>query len=180
MNPNEATVEEAEQGGDPYAGAADQLRENSQQNAQIQAYTANENARLQRNRLKKLASFKKNKGGPAEPHLVLSTFVLMLGVAIFFDAISIIMNFIPVLGGIVQDITISPAATLTFSIWLKMHGIPFTKGPRGFFLLLTTVIGFIPVVNALPEWTCFVIGLYLSGTKMSTGMQKSLKKVRGK
>ena len=90
------------------------------------------------------------------------------------------MNFIPVIGGVLEDITIAPAATLIFFIWLKMHGVNFTKGPRGFFLILTIIIGFIPIINAIPEWTFFVLGLYLSGTKLSTGMQKSLKKVRGK
>lgn len=168
MNPEDNT--------DQYAGAADQLRENTQ----VAEYTAKEQNRLQGQKLKKLASFKKNKGGPAAQNLSLSTFLLMFGVAIFFDAISLIMNFIPIVGGLLQLITITPVATLTFFIWLKMHGINFTKGPRGFLLILTVIIGFIPVINALPEWSSFVLGLYLSGTKISTGMQKSLNKVRGK
>lgn len=155
---------------------ADSLREN----AQIAEYSAQENARLQNKRMRNLASFKKERGGPIDPQLTLSVFGLMLGVAIFFDAISFGLNFIPLIGGLLQVITVTPVATLTFAIWLKMHGINFTKGPRGFFILLTAIIGFIPVVNALPEWTVYVIGLYLSGSKISTTMQKSLNKVHGK
>ena len=171
MNPEDNT--------DPYAGEADNLRQNTQ-NSQIAEYTAKEQNRLQGTRLKKLASFKKNRGGPAEPQLTLSTFALMFLVAIFIDAISIGMNFIPAIGGLLEDITIAPAATLIFFIWLKMHGINFTKGPRGLFFILTIIIGFIPIVNAIPEWTFFVCGLYFSGTKLSTGMQKTLNKVKGK
>jgi len=168
MNPEDNT--------DQYAGAADQLRENTQ----VAQYEALESARIQNNRLKKVAISKKNNNKPVSKNLSLSTFLLMFGVAIFFDVISLIMNFIPIVGGLLEDITITPVATLTFFIWLKMHGVNFTKGPKGFFLILTIIIGFIPVINALPEWSSFVLGLYLSGTKLSTGMQKSLNKVRGK
>ncbi len=164
MNPNE---EESK---------ADTLRENTQ----VAQYEAQESARLQKNKLKKLADFKKNKGGPVDPQLTLSTFGLMFGVAIFFDVISFGMNFIPFIGGLLQDITVTPIAIMTFFICLKMHGISFTKGTRGFSLLLTVVIGFIPIINALPEWSVYIGGLYLSQTKISTSMQKSLKKVQGK
>jgi hypothetical protein len=168
MNPEDNT--------DQYAGAADQLRENTQ----VAQYEAQENTRLQNKKIKAVGIMKRAKPATTGKQLSLSTFLLMFGVAIFFDVISLIMNFIPIVGGLLQLITITPVATLTFFIWLKMHGINFTKGPRGFLLILTVIIGFIPVINALPEWSSFVLGLYLSGTKISTGMQKSLNKVRGK
>lgn len=158
---------------------ADILRGNVQE-AQIAQHTANENARLQGTRLKNLAAFKKDKGGPTEHRLALGTFALMFGVAIFFDIMKIIINFIPFVGGLLEDITIAPIATLTFFIWLKMHGVNFTKGPRGFFFLLSVVLSFIPIINALPEWTGFIVGLYISESKISTSAQKSLKKIQGK
>ena len=165
MNPNEEVENKA-----------DELR----QNTQIAQYTAVESVRLQNNQLKKLSAIKKNKGGPVTGKMSLTTFFLMLVVAVFFDATSLIVNFIPFIGGLLQTVTITPIAIITFFLWMKMNGISFTKGSRGIFTIAVAAIGFIPLLNALPEWTMYITGIYMSQSKISTSVLKPLSKVRGK
>jgi hypothetical protein len=169
MNPDADTIEED-------GTLADSLREN----AQLAQYEAEESARLQKQAYMRAGVLRRKKADTTSGKLGLATFGLMLLVAVLFDTVKVLINLIPFVGGVLEDFTIAPLATFVFFIWLKMHGINFTKGPRGFFFLLTIVLNFVPILNALPEWTSFVVGLYLSESKISTSMQKSLKKVRGK
>ncbi|MBX4189506.1 hypothetical protein KW785_02835 [Candidatus Parcubacteria bacterium] len=71
----------------------------------------------------------------------------MIGVALFFDALGGLFAptlFLPTLVNVV--------ATLTFFIWLKLHGIKFTRGKAAGFGG-TFLVESIPLVNALPFWT---------------------------
>lgn len=160
MNPNETTTED-----------------NLRQNSQIAEYEEQEKYRLgqlENQRLKNLSDSKKNKSGPASPEMGLTTFALMLGAAGLVDLISFGMDFIPVVGGAIEAVTLTPISMLGFWMWCKIKGISMTKGIRGPITAVVIAIGFIPVVNALPEWTCEI--LMLRATML---VEKEMKKVPG-
>ena len=142
------------------------------QNPQIEQYTAEENARI--DGLKKLSELKKSKGGPAVQEMGLATFALMIMVAGLFDVISLGINALPVVGGAIQLVTLTPLAALTFWLWTKIKGISMTKGIRGPITAIVIAVGFIPVVNALPEWTCEILML-----KASITLENKLKAIPG-
>jgi hypothetical protein len=145
---------------------------NTAQNSQIEQYTNEENARIAG--LKKLSGQKKNEAGPAAQKMGLATFALMLMVAALFDLISFGVNALPIIGGAIQLVTITPLAALTFWLWTKIKGISMVKGMRGPITAIVIAIGFIPVVNALPEWTCEILML-----KASITLDNKLKRIPG-
>ncbi|MEI8061843.1 MAG: hypothetical protein WCG97_00910 [bacterium] len=110
-----------------------------------------------------------------DPDLPWGTFFLMLILAIIFDVGCFLMNLIPIAGGFLEDVTITPAAILSFWIWFKMKGIKFTKGSRGLVTVIVGIVGFIPVLNAFPKWTCEIIYM-----KIAISGGKKLKQIVGK
>lgn len=117
----------------------------------------------------------KDKKAKEEGTLPWGTFALMLGSAIFVDILTILINLIPFAGGLISDFTIQPMTILGFWIWCRVKGVHIFKGRRAIWTSIFLVIGFIPEVSALPEWTMEVIML-----KITTTAEKELKQITGK
>lgn len=90
-----------------------------------------------------------------EPQLKSHTIALMIAVALLYDALQAILNFI-FLGWLV-----SPAAFLTFYVWFKMNGIKFATPKRSGIMGAGFIIELIPILNTLPAWTLAVVLIVL-------------------
>ncbi len=97
-----------------------------------------------------------------DANISLVGFILMLLLAVMFDIAGFIINLIPFVGGVIEDLTITPMAIFAFWIWFKMKGISLTKGTRKLVTAACIVVGFIPIINALPKWTCEIVYMYIS------------------
>lgn len=75
---------------------------------------------------------------------------MMIGVALGFDGIQMLLDYAFI--GVVADSFIDLIAGLLFGIWFAHNDVPAGFGTAG-----TTIIEFIPGVNALPAWTGFVV-----------------------
>ena len=129
-------------------------------------------ANAKKSNIEKQNKGKKDKEGG---DLSWGTFALMLGAAIFVDILTILINLIPGVGGLISDFTIQPCVIMGFWIWCKVKGIPLLKEKRAIWTPVFLVIGFIPILSALPEWTMQVIML-----KITTTAEKELKQISGK
>ena len=91
-----------------------------------------------------------------EKGLKSTTVVLMIAVALFFDALQALLTFIFMgwLAGIF--------AGLTFYLWFKIHGISFMKPKRLMAFGGASLIEIIPFLSALPAWTFAVSYLAIS------------------
>lgn len=169
MDPNEITTEES---------PAETLR----QNVQIAQYEQSEQDRLQNNKLRKLSSFKKNRGGPAL-HVPWIGLWVMLLLAILVDVISFLINLLPVVGGILEAVVLTPISILMFWLYGLLSGISLFRGTRKFITSFVCIAGFLPVLNAIPEWTFEVIALIvITFTEVNAGkllnkLPKSIKRV---
>ena len=90
-----------------------------------------------------------------------STFVFMLIVAGFFDLVGLLINLIPVLGGVLLDIG-TVMAGFIFFIWFKLKGANFVKPTRALGFGGGLLAELIPVVNAAPAWILSVIIIVMS------------------
>lgn len=84
-----------------------------------------------------------------------TTFWLMVGVAIFFDLIQIILTLLAV--GIVADSLITVVAGLTFFLWFKLKGVQFNNSKKILTAGGSFLVEAIPVLNVIPTWTISVI-----------------------
>ncbi len=89
------------------------------------------------------------------------TAILMIGTALFFDALQALLGWIPVVGNIFAGL-LSIVIFLTFLVWFWMHGIKMITPKRMGSLVGGGLIELVPYINILPAWTCVVI--YLIGT----------------
>ena len=87
--------------------------------------------------------------------------MLMIGTALFFDVIQIIIGWIPVVGNAIADI-FSLFAFLTFFLWFMMYGIKMISPKRLAAMATGGLLEMIPYLNLLPAWTGVVV--YLIGT----------------
>ena len=84
------------------------------------------------------------------------TIILMVAVALFFDALQWLLGFI-FMGWLV-----SIFAWLTFYVWFKINGISFMKPKRFITFGGSFIIELIPVVgDVLPTWTAAITYLAL-------------------
>lgn len=139
----------------------------------IDQYALIEQARLESVRESQINSQKAS--AKKEGELPWGTFALMFGTALFFDSLGVLINIIPVIGGFVESITITPTFLFLFWIWCSMKGIRLMKGFRGAFTAAMAVVGFLPILNALPTRSAEVIML-----KVSMAAEKEVKKIGGK
>ncbi len=88
-----------------------------------------------------------------------ATAFLMVAVAVFFDLIQIILEFIPIVGFILNKL-ISIFASLTFWLWLTLKGV---KSNRQWILGGSFVIEIFPIpfLSALPVFTGGIIAIIL-------------------
>jgi hypothetical protein len=82
---------------------------------------------------------------------------LMLGVAIFFDIISLI-NLIPIIGWVIGWF-VWIFAFMTFFLWFKMNGMSFSRPKNLFSFIGGSAIELIPILNILPAWTATILYL---------------------
>lgn len=97
-----------------------------------------------------------------EPKISTQTFVFMLIVAGLFDLISLLINLIPAVGGLIDGILITPFATMLFYFWYKKHDVSYSNSSRMAVMVIVPLIEFIPIINALPGWILEVVTIYLS------------------
>ena len=109
-----------------------------------------------------------------DPKINESTKWLMLGVAIFFDTASALINLIPIVGQ-AFSFFVGLFATMTFWLWFKINGMNFAKPKNVFGLAGGSIIEMIPVLNALPAWTATI--LYL--TRVEKVINKTIGQVPG-
>jgi|SRR3989344_5618062 len=91
-----------------------------------------------------------------EKGLKATTVVLMIAVALFFDALQTLLTFI-FMGWLVGIF-----AGLTFYLWFKLHGVSFMKPKRLATFGGTALIEVIPFLSVIPAWTFAVSYLALS------------------
>lgn len=78
------------------------------------------------------------------------TIVLMVAVALFYDALQALLTII------LMGWLITPIAFLTFYLWFKLHGITFMTPKRGGSMALGFLIEIFPLTSWLPAWTAVV------------------------
>ena len=105
--------------------------------------------------------------------------VLMVCVALLYDALQVGLNLIMVGFGFLVTWIISIWAWLTFYLWFKLKGVSFMKWSNtlklnggGFFEIIP-----IPLVSALPLWTAAVVTLILTNAPWSQRVMKLAKKI---
>jgi len=88
-----------------------------------------------------------------------TTAFLMLGVAIFFDIVQFVLEFIPLIGFILNKF-ISIFAGMTFWLWLTLKGVSSTSKwiSGGSFMIEILPI---PFLSALPVFTGGIIAIIL-------------------
>ncbi|MCR4279209.1 MAG: hypothetical protein NUV78_00530 [Candidatus Zambryskibacteria bacterium] len=91
-----------------------------------------------------------------EKGLKSTTVVLMITVALFFDALQVLLTFI-FMGWLAGFF-----AGLTFYVWFRMHGISFMKPKRLAAFGGTALIELIPFLSVIPAWTFAVAYLAIS------------------
>ncbi len=91
-----------------------------------------------------------------EHSITKTTKFFMVSVAVIFDLIQFGISFIPILGEIVA-MFINLFGQMTFWLWFKMHGIEYNSTKRLAAFATGAVIGFIPILDMLPELTFEVI-----------------------
>ena len=75
--------------------------------------------------------------------------ILALCVAAFYDLIGFLGSFIYL------NFIVTIFAWMTFALWFYVKGIPFMG--RG---AISSLVGFMPVIGALPEWIAMVLYSY--------------------
>ena len=89
------------------------------------------------------------------------TMFLMIGTALFFDVVQIVIGWIPVFGNVLS-MCVSLFAFMSFFLWFYMYGIRMITPKRLFTMIGAGIIEMIPYVDLLPAWTLTVI--FLIGT----------------
>ncbi len=88
----------------------------------------------------------------------------MLAVAGFFDLANFIFEFVD--GGSISGWVISAVNWLTFGLWFLFKGVKYTKNSDiAITGLVAIIIGFIPVINAVPEYIAAVARIIMSVQK---------------
>ena len=65
--------------------------------------------------------------------------------------------------GVVVNSVIGPAANFLFILWFWLCGVTFVRSPKRIaIIIITAIIGVIPVLNMLPELTLGVLATVLS------------------
>ena len=90
-----------------------------------------------------------------EKGLKTNTVVFMIAVALFFDALQILLTFIFM--GWLANIF----AGLTFYLWFKLHGISFMKPKRMMAFGGANLVELVPFLSIIPAWTVAVSYLAL-------------------
>jgi hypothetical protein len=103
-----------------------------------------------------------------EKELKNHTIALMVGTALFFDALQWLLAFV------FMDWLAGFFAFMTFFVWFKIHGVKFAKPKRALALGGAGLIEIIPVLSVLPAWTLAVLLIALD-----TKDKKVLKKMPG-
>lgn len=86
---------------------------------------------------------------------------LMIGTAIFFDALQALLTFI-FMGWLV-----SVFASLTFWLWFRLHGISFMKPKRLLTFGGASLVELVPFLSIIPAWTAAVAYLALETKVMA-------------
>lgn len=106
-----------------------------------------------------------------EKGLKSTTVVLMIVVALFFDALQAL--FTPLFLGWAVGIF----AGLTFWLWFKMHDISFMKPKRFMAFSGSAIVEVIPFLSAIPAWTFAVAYLALSSKLQEVVPGKNITKL---
>lgn len=86
-----------------------------------------------------------------------TTWMLMIGVALFFDTSEALISLVPILGEILS-VLLDIFVFATFWLWFKIKGEKYSRSTMigGF------IIGLVPIINILPEATLTIVLLYFS------------------
>ncbi len=84
-------------------------------------------------------------------------FILMIGTALFYDSLQILISLIPYVGWILSPV-FSIFAGLTFFLWNAIKGWGSSKTRKQFIIKwFLPAIELIPILNVLPVWTLRVL-----------------------
>lgn len=104
--------------------------------------------------------------------------ILMIWLALFYDGIQFLLNFIPVVGNLLSAILIGLWAWLSFYIWFKIKGVNFSKPTRSITLFGAGITEMVPLLNVLPAWTLAVLILIATTKAEDTiGLKIPTKKI---
>lgn len=104
-----------------------------------------------------------DKEKPTPSKISTGTWMILVGIAVFFDVLEAGISLIPFLGEIIAE-GIDVFAFATFWLIFKTHGEKYSKGT----MLTGAIIGFIPIINMLPECTVTIVKLYFDAKKKNT------------
>lgn len=83
------------------------------------------------------------------------TWMILIGLALFFDVLEAAVGWIPAVGQILSTF-IDMFAFATFWLIFQLNGETYSKKT----ILVGFLIGFIPIINMLPECTATIVKLY--------------------
>jgi hypothetical protein len=104
-----------------------------------------------------------------EKRLDNGTVFFMVLTAILIDLVQVFLGFIII--GEILDPLIDVVAMFLFGIWFSHHGIKVTGSKNIGAFLITGIIGFVPIVDMLPEWTIFVVRTVIKNRKNAAAAQ---------
>lgn len=90
-----------------------------------------------------------------------ATFILMLIVALLFDGIQILLQFIPIAGQILGSV-IGLLAFMTFFLWFALKGTRFLTAGKMMTMTGTLFVEAIPLVGSLPLWTLSIVLMFIT------------------
>jgi hypothetical protein len=94
-----------------------------------------------------------------EKHSITTTTkILMVGTAIFFDVVQLLVNFIPGIGQVLA-VLVNIFAQMTFWLWFTMKGVKYNSGKRLGAFLGGFLLELIPILDALPGITIEVVAI---------------------
>lgn len=99
-----------------------------------------------------------------KPKISKKDFFLMLAVAVFFDIVLALIQLIPVAGSVMASV-FGVIPFMGFFIWYQLLGLDFKNPKKAFTFFGCSILEFIPVINALPAWTCEVVVMYIMQKK---------------
>ena len=125
------------------------------QNSKINRSVNPGSARVQKNSIQGRAQSESK--APKKSNVGPTDYISFLTVALLLDTFSFLFNLIPIIGGVASDLLISLPGSLILYLMYSRKNIDIKSGKNMIKFFGTLALKFVPIVNALPEFTLNVL-----------------------